>query len=194
MIFIPREETAMTTLKDRPHTALMVIDVQKGVVTEAYQRDAVVANINTLVGKARDEGVAIVWVQHSDDELLEGSDDWKYVPELVRRDSEPVVHKTFGDSFEGTDLEQVLADIGVGRLVVTGAETDACIRSTIHGAFTRGYDVTLVGDAHTTNDHSEWGAPAPEQVIAHTNLYWQFQGAPGRTATVTETAGISFAE
>ena len=184
----------MTTLKNRPHTALVVIDVQKGVVTEAYQRDAVVANINTLVGKARDEGVVIVWVQHSGDELEKGSDDWKYVPELARRDSEPVVHKTFGDSFEGTDLEQVLADIGVGRLVVTGAETDACIRSTIHGAFTRGYDVTLVGDAHTTNDRSEWGAPAPEQVIAHTNLYWQFHGAPGRTAAVTETAGVSFAE
>ena len=183
----------MTTLKDRPHSALVVIDVQNGVVAEAYQRDTVVANINTLVGKARDEGVPIVWVQHSDEGLEKGSDDWKYVPELVRQDYEPVVHKTFGDSFEGTDLEQVLAGIGVGRLVVTGAETDACIRSTIHGAFTRGYDVTLVGDAHTTNDQSEWGAPPPEQVIAHTNLYWQFQGAPGRTATVTETAEVSFA-
>lgn len=183
----------MTTLKDRPHTALVVIDVQNGVVADGYQRDAVVANINTLVGKARDEGVAIVWVQHSDEGLENGSDDWQYAPELVRRDSEPVVHKTFGDSFEGTDLELVLADIGVGRLVVTGAETDACIRSTIHGAFTRGYDVTLVGDAHTTNDQSEWGAPLPEQVIAHTNLYWQFQGAPGRTAAVTETVGVSFA-
>ena len=184
----------MTTLKDRPHTALVVIDVQEGVVAEAFQRDAVIANINTLVGKARDEGVAIVWVQHSDEGLEKGSDDWQYVPELVRWDSEPVVHKTFGDSFEGTDLEQVLADSGVGHLVVTGAETDACIRSTIHGAFTRGYDVTLVGDAHTTNDQSEWGAPPPEQVITHTNLYWQFQGAPGRTAAVTETAEVSFAE
>ena len=183
----------MTIFTNRPHTALVVIDVQNGVVAEAYQRDAVVANINTLVGKARDEGVAIVWVQHSDDELEQGSDEWNYVPELVRRDFEPVVHKTFGDSFEGTDLEQVLADIGVGRLVVTGAETDACIRSTIHGAFTRGYDVTLVSDAHTTSDHSEWGAPAPEKVIAHTNLYWRFQGAPGRTAAVTETVGVSFA-
>ena len=183
----------MTTLTDRPHTALVVIDVQKGVVAEAYQRDAVIANINTLVGKARDEDVAIVWVQHSDEGLEQGSDDWEYVPELVRRESEPVVHKTYGDSFEGTDLEQVLAASGVGQLVVTGAETDACIRSTIHGAFTRGYDVTLVGDAHTTNDRREWGAPSPEQVIAHTNLYWQFQAAPGRTAAVTETAGVSFA-
>ena len=183
----------MTTLTDRPHTALVVIDVQKGVVAEAFQRDAVVANINTLVDKARDEGVAIVWVQHSDEGLEKGSDDWHYVPELVRWNSEPVVHKTYGDSFEGTDLEQVLAESGVGHLVVTGAETDACIRSTIHGAFTRGYDVTLVGDAHTTNDQSEWGAPPPGQVITHTNLYWQFQGAPGRTAAVTETAEVSFA-
>jgi len=144
----------MTTLSDRPNTALMVIDVQKGVVAEAYQRDGVVARIGTLVDKARDEGVPVVWVQHSDKELEQGSEAWEYVPELARKESEPLVHKRFGDSFEGTDLEQVLAEIGVGRLVVTGAQTDACIRSTIHGAFARGYDVTLVGDAHTTEDQS----------------------------------------
>ena len=67
----------------------------------------------------------------------------------------------------------MLAKAGVGRLVVTGAQTDECIRSTIHGAFVRGYDVTLVGDAHTTEDQSPWGAPPPDKVIAHTNLYWQ---------------------
>ncbi|MHC5796556.1 isochorismatase family protein [Lacisediminihabitans sp. FW035] len=182
----------MTSLSDRPQTALVVIDVQNGVVAEAYQRDAVVANINTLVGRARDEGVAIVWVQHSDDGLERGSEEWQYVPQLLRLDSEPLVHKHFGDSFEATDFEQVLASLGVGRLVVAGAETDACIRSTIHGAFARGYDVTLVGDAHTTNDQSEWGAPPPPQVIAHTNLYWQFQGAPGRTAAVASTEEVSF--
>lgn len=182
----------MTTLPDRPHTALMVIDVQNGVVSEAYQRDAVVANIGTLVGRARDEGVPVVWVQHSDDELARGSEAWQYVPELARQESEPLVHKSHGDSFEGTDLEQVLAAAGVGSLVVTGAESDACIRSTIHGAFTRGYDVTLVGDAHTTGDKSDWGAPKPDVVIAHTNLYWQYQSAPGRTAGVTETKDVTF--
>ena len=82
----------MTIPTDRPHTALVVIDVQ-----------------NTLVGTARDEGVAIVWVQHSDDELEKGSDEWKYVSELVCRDFEPVVHETFGDSCEGTDPEKVIA-------------------------------------------------------------------------------------
>jgi len=182
----------MTTLSDRSNTALMVIDVQKGVMADAHQRDAVVANIRTLVDKAREEGVPIVWVQHSDEQLEKGSDAWEYVPELARQESEPLVHKTFGDSFEDTDLEEVLADAGVGRLVVTGAETDACIRSTIHGAFARGYDVTLVGDAHTTGDQSAWGAPPPDKVIAHTNLYWQYHTAPGRTAGVTDTKDVTF--
>ena len=182
----------MTTLSDRPNTALMVIDVQKGVLADAHQRDEVVANISTLVDKAREEGVPIVWVQHSDEQLEKGSDAWEYVPELARQESEPLVHKTFDDSFEDTDLEEVLAKAGVGHLVVTGAETDACIRSTIHGAFVRGYDVTLVGDAHTTEDQSAWGAPPPDQVIAHTNLYWQYQAAPGRTAGVTKTKDVTF--
>ncbi|WP_113718408.1 MULTISPECIES: cysteine hydrolase family protein [Arthrobacter] len=184
----------MTTLSDRPNTALVVIDVQNGVVDGAYGRDAVVANIGALVEKAREAGTPVVWVQHSDEQLEEGSEAWKYVPELVRREPEPLVHKTFGDSFEATDLEAVLARAGVGRLVVAGAQTDACIRSTIHGAFTRGYDVTLVGDAHTTEDQSSWGAPPPEAVIAHTNLYWQYQDAPGRTAAVTTTDDVSFTD
>jgi len=171
----------------------MVIDVQNGVVAGTHQRDAVVANIGTLVDKAREEGVPVVWVQHSDDQgLKRGSEAWGYVPELARQDSEPLVHKRYADSFEDTDLEEVLAGAGVGRLVVTGAQTDECIRSTIHGAFVRGYDVTLVGDAHTTEDQSEWGAPPPDKVIAHTNLYWQYHTAPGRTAGVTDTKDVTF--
>ena len=182
----------MTTLPDRPNTALVVIDVQNGVVAHAHERDAVVANIGTLVEKARSEGVPVVWVQHSDQHLQKGTEAWQYVPELTVGESEPVVHKTYGDSFEGTDLEDVLAEAGIGHLVVAGAQTDQCIRNTIHGAFTRGYDVTLVGDAHTTENLSEWGAPPPDKVIAHTNLYWQEQSAPGRTATVAATGDLRF--
>ncbi len=183
----------MTTLSDRPNTALVVIDVQKGVVGEAYARDEVVATIAGLVERARDAHVPIVWVQHSDEDLAVGSESWEYVPELQRGESEPLVHKAFGDSFEGTNLEDVLAGESVGRLIVAGAQTDACIRSTIHGAFARGYDVTLVGDAHTTEDLSAWGAPPPEQVIAHTNLYWSHQAAPGKTAGVVDAEDVAFA-
>jgi nicotinamidase-related amidase len=184
----------MTTLPNRPNTALIVIDVQNGVVDGAPRRDDVVANINTLVDQARAQQVPVIWVQHNEEDgLTLGSADWELVPELNRDDSEPLVHKTYGDSFEATDLEERLAERGVGRLIVTGAESDACIRSTIHGAFTRGYDVTLVGDAHTTGDKSAWGAPPPEVVIAHTNLYWQYQSAPGRTGGTVNTADVSFA-
>ncbi len=183
----------MSKLTDRPRTALLVIDVQNGVVGGAHERDAVVANVATLVDKARAADVPVVWVAHSDEEGLPlGSPQWDYVDELQRLESEPLVHKTYADSFEDTDLEQVLAGLEVGSLVVAGAQTDECIRSTLHGAIARGYDATLVADAHTTEDLSEWGAPPPEQVIAHTNLYWSNHRAPGRTAGTTTTAEVDF--
>ena len=183
----------MTTFENRPNTALLVIDVQNGVVADAHERDAVVANVGGLVERARNERVPVVWVQHSDEHLARGSDDWRIVPELRPDEAEPLVEKSYGDAFEDTGLETVLADLGVGRLVVAGAETDACIRSTLHGAFTRGYDATLVSDAHTANDQTAWGAPPPDQVIAHTNLYWSYQSAPGRTAGTVEAKDVDFA-
>jgi nicotinamidase-related amidase len=182
----------MTTLKDRSTTALLVIDVQNGVVADSHNRDEVIANINTLVDKARSEDVPVIWVQHSSDDLPLDSESWKYVAELQRRDSEPLVHKLYGDSFEDTNLEDLLAERGVARLVVSGAQTDACIRSTLHGGFTRGYDVTLVSDAHTTEDLSQYGAPTPDKVIAHTNLYWEYQEAPGRRGGAVPTAEVDF--
>jgi nicotinamidase-related amidase len=184
----------MTTLGNRPATALLVIDVQNGVVAGNYQRDEVVANIGGLVEKARRERVSVIWVRHSDEGLESGSGDWQIVPELSPDASEPLIEKHYGDSFEDTTLENVLSGLGVGRLVVVGAQTDACIRSTLHGAFARGYDAILVSDAHTTEDQTEWGAPSPEQVIAHTNLYWTYQTAPGRTAGTVETKDVHFAD
>ncbi|GAB2570496.1 cysteine hydrolase family protein [Microlunatus antarcticus] len=178
----------MTTLEDRPKTALLVIDVQNGVMAGAHDRDRVVANIGVLVTRARAAGTPVVWVQHHSDDLPSGSEPWAYVPELVRLDTEPLVHKEYGDAFEDTDLEAELSAGGIGRLVVAGAQTDACIRSTLHGALTRGYDATLVSDAHSTEDLSAYGAPPPAQVIAHTNLYWQYTTAPGRTAGTVTTA------
>jgi nicotinamidase-related amidase len=182
----------MTTLENRPNTALVVIDVQNSVVSEAYERDAVVANIGALVEKARREQVPVVWVQDSGDGRAKGSDAWQIVAELRPSAAESFIDKKYGDAFEDTTLESDLSALGVGRLVVVGAQTDACVRSTLHGAFVRGYDTTLVRDAHTTEDQTQWGAPPPEQVIAHTNLYWTYQAAPGRTAGTVATSEVDF--
>lgn len=182
----------MTTLENRPNTALLVVDVQTGVVDGSPLRDEVVANIDSLVAKARTESIPVVWVQHSDPGMTVGSDAWQIVPELSPDAAEPNIRKHYGDSFEDTDLETVLAGLGVGRLIVTGAQTDACIRSTLHGAIVRGYDATLVSDAHTTEDHTQWGAPGPAEVIAHTNLYWSHQSAPGRHGGTVATDAVVF--
>ncbi|WP_433375581.1 isochorismatase family protein [Actinoplanes sp. CA-142083] len=183
----------MTTLEGRSQSALLVIDVQKSVVAAAHDRDAIIANIATVIDKARAADVPVVWVQHSDDGNMPlHSDGWQLAPELSRADDEPVVHKRYGDSFEDTDLESVLAGAQIGHLFVSGAQSDACVRSTLHGAITRGYDTTLISDAHTTEDLSAYGAPTPDKVIAHTNLYWQYHAAPGRTAGTVTTADIDF--
>jgi nicotinamidase-related amidase len=182
----------MTTLLGRPQTALLVVDVQRDVVAAAHERDAVVGNIAALVERARADGVPVIWIQHHDDHLAKGSDAWRLVAELTPARAEPLIDKAWGDAFEETRLEAVLAGLAVGKLFVTGAETDACIRSTLHGALARGYDAVLVSDAHTTNDKSRWGAPPPDQVIAHTNLYWTWQTAPGRVAGTVATDDVDF--
>ena len=154
----------MATLPNRPNTALIVIDVQNGVVAGAHDRDAVVANIAGLVERAREENVPVVWVQHSDQGLAHGSDDWQIVPELSPGESEALIEKTYGDSFEETTLESVLSDLAVGRLVVVGAQTDMCIRSTLHGAFVRGYDATLV-NGEVLLESGEWTGATPGAVL-----------------------------
>ena len=183
----------MTMLPDRPNTALLMIAVQNLVVDGAHRRDEVVGNIAGLVQRARDAGTPVVWVRHHVPQLPAGAPEAEFVAELEElrgQAQEPVVVKQYRGAFEDTDLEDVLAGLGVGRLLVAGAETDTCIRSTIHGGFVRGYDVTLVSDAHTAGDKTKYGAPPVEQVITHTNLYWGTQTAPGRTAAAVTAAEV----
>lgn len=174
--------------------ALLVVDVQRDVVANAFRRNEVIANIAGLVDRARIAGVPVIWVQHSDDELVKGSEGWAYVEELQVADGEPVVHKQFGDSFEGTNLDELLQEREIDQLVVCGAQTDACIRSTLHGALARGYSATLVSDAHTTDD-CQWSTPpvTAEQVIAHTNFYWNWQRTPRATGGTSIAAEVKFA-
>lgn len=186
-------DAVTTSPIDRPNTAVLVIDMQRDVVANAADVDRVVGTIDGLVARARAEQVAVVWVQHADEHLVEGSDGWQLVPALEPTSGEPLVGKNFGDSFEETDLESLLEERDVGRLVVTGAQTDACIRSTLHGALVRGYDVTLVTDGHTTEDMQQWGSPVDaKQAIEYANFYWGHSAAAGRSGSTAPAADIDF--
>ena len=171
----------------------MVIDVQKGVVDDAFQRDDVIGNINAALDLARGSDTPIVWVQHADAELVMGSTQWEIVDELAPLQGEQHVYKRYGSSFEDTNLEEMLATLDVGHLVVTGAQTNACVRHTIHAALERGYDVTLVKDAHTTSDidWEQWHVSA-SQLIDEQNLSLWYYELPGRIARTVATAELSF--
>ncbi|GAA1956910.1 isochorismatase family protein [Kitasatospora viridis] len=176
----------MTTLPNRTATAVLVVDAQNAALRDTHRRAEVVAAIGRLADRARAAGAPVVWVRHGDEQMPVGSEAWQIVPELAPAPGEPLVGKGWADSFEASSLEEELAARAVGRLLVAGAQTDVCIRSTLHGALVRGYDTVLVSDAHTCSDETALGAPAPELVIAHTNLYWSGQHAPGRQGgTVT---------
>ena len=184
----------MTTLPDRPNSALLVIDVQNNVVAGAHERDAVVANVGVprrpgpRPAGAGDLGAALR-------RPAPGGHRGLAVRARARagrgRAGRPQALRRLLRGHRSSRSE--LAERGVGRVVVTGAQTDACIRATLHGAFVRGYDTVLVSDAHTTEDLSEYGLPSPDKVIAHTNMYWSEQAGPGRKASVVDAEQVDLA-
>lgn len=184
----------MTSIADRSASALLVIDVQRDVVEHAHARAETIATIDGLVDRARGAAVPVIWVQHADDDLPADTPGWELADELSPLPDEPIVHKNYRDSFEQTDLESVLASLDVGHLIVTGAQTDFCIRWTLHGAHVRGYGTTLVADGHTTDDPAspDSGLPSAVQLIDHTNEFWGTQAAPGRSADVASASDIDF--
>jgi nicotinamidase-related amidase len=175
----------MSTLSNRNREVLLVVDVQNGVVFDAWNRDEVVSKISTIVNAARERGLPIVWVQHNEPEMPIDSEYWQLVPELKIGLNEPLVHKQFRSSFEDTDLEERLAELQADHLIVIGAQTNNCIRSTVYSALEKGYDVTLIADAHTTSD-DEWNGQAvsAENAIVEQNRTFENYELPGRSCEV----------
>lgn len=156
----------MSTLTGRNRTALLVVDVQNDVVGNAWQRDAVVGRIAALVEQARAADAPVIWVQHNEDEMPIGSDGWQIVDALNQREGEPRI-KRYGDSFAATDLESVFDSLQVGHILLCGAQADACITATMYCAIHWGYDVTLVEDAHTTDDSDFRGTALPAHLMVN---------------------------
>lgn len=155
----------MCTISGRNLSALLVIDVQVDVVTGCFEAEKRTANIVNLVSFARANSIPVIWVQHNDEELVQGSAGWQLVESLVPLASEAIIHKNYRSSFEATNLDEVLAELNVGHLIMCGAQSNYCVRNTLHAAIERGYDVTLIADAHTTCDEY-----ADDQVIPGANI------------------------
>ena len=183
----------MSAFTDRNNSALLVIDVQVGVMAEAFERDSKIANMAKAIDKARAEGVPVIWVQHSDEELVLQSAEWEIVSELSPLPSETKVRKTFRSSFVETNLEDVLSSLGVSHLYVCGAETNNCVRHTCHTALEMGYDLTLISDAHTTTGF-EWNGYIVDaaRVIDEQNTNFMGYSLPGRTARAVPVTELSF--
>lgn len=183
----------MAAIPDRPNSAVLVIDVQNDVVAPAHDRDHVIANIGGVVRAARETSTPVIWVQHEHDvELPRGSHAWQIVDELQPAAGEPIVHKRYRNAFESTELESLLEHGRIGRLIVTGSQSDYCVRWTLHAAHDQGYDTVLVADGHTTDAESADGMPPGAALIAHTNAVWASLTAPTASASVVAAADLEW--
>ncbi|HWH82014.1 MAG TPA: isochorismatase family protein [Burkholderiaceae bacterium] len=184
----------MATVREGNQTVLVVVDVQVGVVASAWDVERIVGNVAQAVERARRAGVPVFWVQHSDNDLVRESPAWQWVPQLVPRDAEVRIHKRFESSFEQTDLEAQLARHDATRIVLAGASTNWCIRATAYAALERGYDLTLVSDAHTTTTIELEGGTKVEAagIVTDLNVTMTWLNYPGRRNSTARAAEIDF--
>jgi len=155
------------------NTALLIIDVQMTMFDESnpvYQAEALIVKLKGLVAKARLADVPVIYIQHNtgqSGDLAEGSTEWQINPAIAPLAGELIVHKQHPDSFQETLLQNELEKRGIKNLIIAGMQTEFCIDTTSRRAYSLGYDVTLVKDAHST-----WDSPAlkAQQIIDHHNL------------------------
>ena len=184
----------MAVIREGNKGVLLVVDVQVGVMRNAWDAPRIIKNISTAVEKARELDIPVIWVQHSDDELVYDSPDWHLVPELSPAEGEIQIQKHFNSSFEQTPLEETLAQFGVTHIVLVGAATNWCIRATAYGALDRGYDLTLIKDAHTTETLELGNGIRIEAVniVRELNIAMTWLSYPGRTNRTVSVVDVEF--
>ncbi|MFI4935478.1 MAG: isochorismatase family protein [Caulobacterales bacterium] len=174
-----------------PKTALLVIDVQSAIVESAYRRDAVLAAIAAMAERARAAGAAVIYLQHchhSYPALVKGAEGWAIHPAVAPKAGDVVVEKRASDGFDDTVLAEELARLGVQRLVICGLQTEFCVDATARAAFSRGFEVVLASDAHTTGD----AVTPAETTIRHHNYALGGLAHPERKIAVVESAAVGF--
>ncbi len=156
------------------NTALMIIDVQKGMFLEewpVYRGPELLSTLKDLLARARAAGVPVIFIQHDAtdpaDSLLPGTPGHPIHPDIAPLPGEPVIRKLHPDAFQDTTLQAELEARGIRKLIIAGIQTEFCVDTTTRRAYSLGYEVTLVQDAHSTWDTENITAA---QIIAHHNL------------------------
>jgi nicotinamidase-related amidase len=174
--------------------ALLIIDVQRILCTgeeAAFDVERVMRNINAVSAKARAAGVPVVVIQHEDDGPMQfGTDEWQLADALITHPTDLRVRKTTPDSFHQTELQALLQERGVSRLLVCGLQSDFCVDTTVRRALALGFDVTLVADAHSTIDN---GVLTAAQITAHHNRTLGNMTSFGRRVAITPAAQVQCA-
>lgn len=185
----------MATVRAGNKAVLLVVDVQVGVMSESWDAPRIIENVARAVERARAQGAPVLWVQHSDKDLAYGSPEWQWAPELAPAEGEPLIHKQFNSSFEQTTLEDQLAELGASHIVLAGAATNWCIRATAYGALDRGYDLTLIKDAHTTGtiELANGARIEAANVVQELNIVMNWVSYPGRTNRTATAEEVDFA-
>ncbi|MRD48008.1 cysteine hydrolase family protein [Caenimonas koreensis] len=186
----------MATVRQGSQPVMVVVDVQVGVVDGAWEAPRVVGNVALAVQRAREQGVPVIWVQHNDNELVRDSNEWQWVPELVPAEGDVRIHKNFNSSFEATGLDAELARLGATHITLAGCATNWCIRATAYGALERGYDLTLVNDAHTTKSMNLGNGNTLEaaRVIDDLNIAMTWLEYPGRITGTAKASELDFSK
>lgn len=184
----------MACVREGNKAVLLVVDVQVDVVKGAWDASRVVGNVALAVERARASGVPVIWVQHNDEDLVKDSPEWQWAPALVPAAGELLIHKNFNSSFEQTGLDDALAKLGATHIVLAGCATNWCIRATAYGALERGYDLTLVKDAHTTKTMDlDNGQKIDAATLVHDlNIAMAWLSYPGRKNTSATAQDLVF--
>lgn len=185
----------MATVRTGNRCILLVVDFQVDVVKDAWDVPRIAGNIAHAVARARARRVPVLWVQHEAEDMPRDSAGWQLVPELVPGAGEPRLFKKHSSSFEQTPLEQELAVRGATHIVLAGAQTNWCIRAAAYAALERGYDLTLVEDAHTTADidRGDGTAVAAAGIVEDLNLAMKWLDYPGRKSQAVAAGELVFA-
>lgn len=150
---------------------LLVIDAQQELIEgnqevgPVFNKNQLISNINKVINKAKESGVPVVFVRDLD--VAEGKGNGFQVHNEINVPAEAkVFDKSATNSFYSTGLLEHLNSQQINHIVIMGCETQHCIDSAVRTATISGFDVTLVGDGHSTSGNS---VLSPEQIIKHHN-------------------------